>query len=172
MLIVDAGPGFTQAASPQPSLGLQEQGAAPPATPQQAEPAPAGPAAKETPGLINEMGKLFDKIMPSIKSPSETMNDLNTRAKDAVKDAGDAFSRLTKTGSLVSGRVLCPPTADGTPDCKVAADRMCQGNGFKEGNSLSTDAAESCSAKVLIPGRARKPGDCRTDNYVTRALCQ
>jgi hypothetical protein len=25
---------------------------------------------------------------------------------------------------------------------------------------------------VLIPGRARKPDDCRTDNYVTTALCQ
>jgi hypothetical protein len=25
---------------------------------------------------------------------------------------------------------------------------------------------------VLIPGRQRKPDDCRTDNYVTSALCQ
>jgi hypothetical protein len=34
------------------------------------------------------------------------------------------------------------------------------------------DSAETCSAKTLIPGRERKPGDCRTDNYVTRAICQ
>ena len=28
------------------------------------------------------------------------------------------------------------------------------------------------SAKVYLPGRKREPGDCRTENYVTRALCQ
>ena len=37
---------------------------------------------------------------------------------------------------------------------------------------LDTDAAEKCSPKVFIPGRKRKPGDCRTENFVTRALCQ
>jgi hypothetical protein len=170
MLIVGAGPALAQVASPQPSLGLQEQGAPPSAPPQTAEPAAPGaqPAGHENPGLISEMGKLFDKIMPNVKSPGQTIDDLNARAKEA----GDALSRLTKTGSLVSGRVLCPPATNGTPDCKLGADRLCRGNGFKEGNCLSTDAAESCSAKILIPGRARKPGDCRTDNYVTRALCQ
>jgi hypothetical protein len=24
----------------------------------------------------------------------------------------------------------------------------------------------------MIPGRTRKPDDCRTDNYITSALCQ
>ena len=49
-----------------------------------------------------------------------------------------------------------------------------QGNSavYKEGNSLGTDSAETCSAKVLIPGRQRKPDDCRTDTFVTTALCQ
>ena len=68
--------------------------------------------------------------------------------------------------------MICPVSANGAPDCKPAADKLCQTKGFKEGKSLTTDSAETCSAKVLIPGRARKPGDCRTDNYVTRALCQ
>ncbi len=174
MLIVGAGPAWAQTSAPQPSLGLQEQGTPPPAPPQQAEPAPQGaaPAAREHPGLINEMGKLFDKIAPNIKGPGETFDDLNARAKNAVKDAGDTFSRLTKTGSIVSGRVICPPAANGTPDCKSGAERLCQSKGFKEGSSLNTDSAQTCSAKVLIPGRARKPDDCRTDNYVTTALCQ
>jgi len=113
------------------------------------------------------MGKLIDRIKPSIKSPSETLDDLNARAKDA----GAAISRLAKPGSMVTGRSACPRAADGTPDCKVGADKLCQGKGFKEGKSLNTDSAETCSAKVLIPGRQRKPDDCRTDTFVTTALC-
>jgi len=107
-------------------------------------------------------------ILPPIKSPGDTIDDLNARAKDA----GDTLSRLAKPSSMASGRTICPVSANGAPDCKVGADKLCQGKGFKEGRSLTTDSAETCSAKVLIPGRARKPDDCRTDNYVTRALCQ
>jgi hypothetical protein len=73
---------------------------------------------------------------------------------------------------MVSGRMACPPGADRTPDCKAGADKLCQGKGYKDGKSLNTDSAETCSAKVLIPGRQRKPDDCRTDTYVTTALCQ
>jgi hypothetical protein len=121
------------------------------------------------------MGKLFEKslsILPSLKSPSETIDDLNARAKDAAKDAGDTLSRLAKPSSMVAGRMKCPVSTNGAPDCKLGADKLCQSKGFKEGKSLNTDSAETCSAKVLIPGRTRKPDDCRTDNYVTRALCQ
>jgi hypothetical protein len=170
LLLMDVGEAWPQAAPPQqqaPSLGLQEQ---PPAAPPQAEPAPAPPP-QENPGLINELGKLIGKITPS-KSTSETLDDINTRTKDAVKGAGDALSRLTKTGAMVSGRTACPAAADGTPDCKSAADQLCKGKGYGEGKSLNTDSAEKCSAKILIPGRKRKPDDCHTDTYVTTALCQ
>lgn len=156
--------------APPPSPGAQEQ--QPAAPPQQPAPvAPAPQAAPENPGLIHEMGKLIDKVLPA-KTPTQPLDDLNAQAKDAAKDAGDAFSRLATPSTMVSGRSICPPGADGTPDCKAAADRLCQGKGRKEGKSLNTDSAETCSAKVLIPGRTRKPGDCRTDTYVTAALCQ
>jgi hypothetical protein len=170
MLVVASGAGWPQTASPQPSLGLQEQS---PQLPAPQPSAPQGePARPENPGLINEVGKLFGRIMPPMKSPSETIDDLNTRAKDAATDAGNALSRLAKPGSMVSGRVICPVMANGTPDCKLGADRLCQSKGYKDGKSLNTDSAQTCSAKVLIPGRTRKPDDCRTDNYVTSALCQ
>jgi hypothetical protein len=120
------------------------------------------------------MGKLFDKL-PSIlplKSPSETIDDLNARAKGAARDAGDALSRLAKPSTMVAGRAVCPASPNGAPDCKQAADRLCRDKGYKEGKSLNADSAESCSAKVLIPGRQRKAGDCRTDTFVTSALCQ
>jgi hypothetical protein len=161
LLAVDAA--TPQAPAPQPSLGVQEQGPPPQAAP---EPSPS----PENPGLINEMGKLFNKIIPPMKSPGEAIDDLNARAKDTMKDAGDALSRL-KPGAMVKGRIACPVTA-GTPDCKLGADKLCQSKGFKEGKSLGTDSAETCSAKVLIPGRQRKPDDCRTDTFVTTALCQ
>ncbi len=121
------------------------------------------------------MGKLFRKslsILPPLKSPGETIEDLHRRAKDAAKDAGAALSGLAKPGSMVSGRMICPLVGHGTPDCNQGADRLCQSKGFKKGRSLNTDSAETCSLKVLIPGRARKPGDCQIDNYVTAALCQ
>jgi hypothetical protein len=157
----------TQGTSAPPALGVREP--PPQAAPPPSEGAP--PAREEKPGLINEMGKLFEKslsILPKIKSPSETIDDLNARAKDA----GESLSNLAKPSTMVTGRSVCPVAANGAPDCKIGADRLCQGKGYKEGSSLNMDSAETCSAKVLIPGRARKPDDCRTDNYVTRALCQ
>jgi hypothetical protein len=159
-LLLLLGAGETgRAQSAPPSLGLQEQG--PQAVPPPSTPAPSTPpAGEDNPGLIHEMGKLFDKlpsILPPIKSPGETMNDL---------------SRLARPSTMVSGRTACPASLNGGPDCKLAANQLCQSKGYKEGKSLNTDSAEKCSAKVLIPGRQRKPDDCRTDTVVTSALCQ
>ncbi len=121
--------------------------------------------------MLNEMGKTLEKslsVLPTLKSPSETLDDLNALAKDA----GVALSRLAKPFSMVSGRMLCPISANGAPDCKAGADKLCQSKGFKEGSSLNGNSAETCSPKPLIEGRTRKADLCRTDNYVTRALCQ
>jgi hypothetical protein len=159
-------------AAPPPSLGLQspaQQPLPPQAAPQQIEPQPAAPA--ENPGLINEIGKLFEKsksLLPTIKSPGETIDDLNARAKDA----GDSLTNIAKPSIMVKGRAACVVAANGAPDCKAGADKLCQSKGYQEGKSLDTDAAEKCSPKVFIPGRQREPGDCKTENYVTRALCQ
>jgi hypothetical protein len=160
-------------AAPPPSPGVQspaqQQAPAPPA-PQQIEPPPP-PAPAENPGLINEIGKLFEKsksLLPTIKSPGETIDDLNARAKDA----GDSLTNLAKPSLMVKGRAACAVAANGAPDCKAGADKLCQSKGYKEGKSVDTDAAEKCSPKVYIPGRQRQPGDCKTENYVTRALCQ
>jgi hypothetical protein len=164
--VITAGVALPQAAAP-------SSPPAQPAVPDQPAPAPDAPASppQENPGLIHEMGKMFEKslsILPTLKSPGETIDDLNARAKDA----GDTLSRFANPASMATGRMKCPVSANGAPDCKAGADKLCQSKGFKEGKSLSIDSAEACSAKVLIPGRTRKPDDCHTDNYVTRALCQ
>lgn len=154
--------------SPVPQATPEEAGTTQPA---QSEAASANaPAREENPGLINEIGKMFGKL-PTLKSPGETIDNFNARAKDTAKGASDTLSRLT-TPLMVTGRTVCPASANGAPDCKTASDKLCRTKGFKEGKSLLTDSAETCSAKVLIPGRTRRPDDCRTDTYVTRALCQ
>ena len=129
----------------------------------QNEPAPPDPAPKENPGLINEIGKLLEKpasMLPTLKSPKET-----------IDDAAGALSRLT-TSPGVKGRAACPVAANGAPDCKAAADKLCQSKGFKEGKSLDVDTARNCSAKALLSGRKPDESECRTETYVTRAVCQ
>jgi hypothetical protein len=155
-------------AAPPPTLGLQSP-AQQPAPAQPAEPPPA--PRDENPGLINELGKLFEKsksLLPPLKSPSEAIDGLNAQAKGA----GESLSNIAKPSTMVKGRTACLVAANGAPDCKAGADRLCQSKGYKEGNSLDTDAAEKCSPKVYMPGYKRQPGDCKTENYVTRALCQ
>ena len=168
MLALAPDAGWPQGA-PRPSLGVQSP-AQPPVpqgpAPQQIEPPPA-----ENPGLIDEIGKLFEKsksMLPTLKSPGEAMDDLNARAKGA----GESLSNIARPSLMVTGRAACVVSANGAPDCKAGADKLCQSKGYKEGKSLDTDAAEKCSPKVFIPGRKREPGDCKTENYVTRALCQ
>jgi hypothetical protein len=175
-----SGAAWPQAASPSSSAPVQppaQQAVPDQPPPQQGGPAPpqAAKPREENPGIINEMGKVFEKslsVLPSLKSPGEAIDDLNARARDAAKDASESLSRLAKPPSMVAGRVMCPVSANGAPDCKTGTDKLCQTKGFKEGRSLNTDSVEACSAKVLIPGRTRKPDDCHTDYYVTRALCQ
>jgi len=146
LMVATAHRAWPQAASP------------PPPAPQQAEPQPLPETAprKENPGLINEIGKL----LPTLKSPKET-----------IDDAADALSRLAKSPG-VKGRVICPAAPNGAPDCKAAADKLCQGNGFKEGNSLDVDTTRSCSARSLLSGRKPDESECRTETWVTRAVCQ
>ena len=74
---------------------------------------------------------------------------------------------------MVSGRVICPVSANGRRTARPAPTSSARSKGYQRGKSLDTEfRREPARPKVLIPGRARKPGDCRTDNYVTNALCQ
>ncbi|WP_394329862.1 hypothetical protein [Bradyrhizobium mercantei] len=149
---------FSQSAPP--ALGVQspaEQPVAPQAPQMELPPAPVE---RENPGLINEIGKLFEKsksALPPLKSPSETFNDL---------------SNLARPSTMVSGRAACVVASNGAPDCKIGADRLCQSKGFKEGKSIDINTSEKCSPLVYLPGHKRGPNDCKTENFVTRAVCR
>ena len=171
MLALVSAPVWPQAAPP-PSLGLQSPAQqAVPAQPETQQIEPPAPRRDENPGLINEIGKLFEKtksLLPPLKSPGEAIDDFNA----STKGASDSLSGLARPSTMVSGRAACTVAANGASDCKAGADKLCQSKGYKEGKSLDTDAAEKCSPKVYLPGYKRQPGDCRTENFVTRAVCQ
>jgi hypothetical protein len=151
---------------------------------------PAPPAREDNPGLVNEIGKLLKNptsLLPSFTSPSETTEPPKPDAAKPLPAAPEAAApavappaetRLPDNSSrpivpaMVSGRAVCPVSAAGGPDCKAAADTLCRSKGYSDGKSLASDAVEKCSAKLLIPGRARQPGDCKTESFVTRAWCQ
>lgn len=140
----------------------------------QAPPEPTAPPPANRPGFVDEIGKFFQSSplglnlgLPPLKTPQETIEDLNSRARDA----GDNLSRLSK-GQVYAGRVKCPVAANGAPDCKSAAVKLCTDKGFKDGQSIDSDSAESCSASVLLSGKTPGPQDCHVENFVIRALCQ
>src|SRR4051812_5348221 len=157
-----AGPAWPQPET-RPAASTQDVPAPLPPPPQQAPAPPPAPAAKENRGLLNEIGKILEhpsSLLPTLKSPKET-----------IDDAADALSRLTKSPG-VKGRVACPAAPNGAPDCKAAADKLCQGKGFTTGSSLDVDTTRNCSARSLLMGRKPDESECRTETFVTRAVCQ
>jgi hypothetical protein len=153
------GPGWAQTNPPPP------QG---PATAAPVAPEPAPPV--QQPGLVDEIQKLLPAPLqswPSLDSPQQTIDNLNKRARDA----GDNLSRLSKQ-QVVAGRVKCPLAGNGAPDCKQAANRLCTDYGFKEGQSIDSDSAESCPASVLLSDKPPVATDCPVENFVIRALCR
>lgn len=140
--------------------------------PQQSAP-PGGPAApppeRSNPGLIEELGKLLKDSasgLGSLPSPGQTLEGLNSSAKDA----SDSLKRIAPLSgqTMASGRTLCPVSANGASDCKVGADQLCKEKGYAEGKSVDIESTQKCSAKAYFSGQ----GACRTENFVTRAVCQ
>ena len=107
VLVITPDAGWTQTA-PQPSLGVQspaQQSAPAQPVTQQMDPPPT--PREENPGLINEIGKLFEKsksLLPSLKSPAETIDDLNARAKGA----GESLSKSAHSATAASSFACAP----------------------------------------------------------------
>ena len=141
--------------------------------PQQPEPQQVEPpaAAQENPSLINEIGKLFEKsksILPPLKSPGETIDDLNTRARDA----GESLSNMARPSSMVTGRAACLVAANGAPDCKAGCQLAPARARAAWKARASTPMRPRNASPKSVHSAGVEPGDCKTENYVTRALCQ
>lgn len=142
---------------------------APAVSPPQPSSAPLPAKPTHHPGFLEELGKVLkdsaSHLSSTWKGSQKTLEDINAKTKDATES-------LTRVQSVMTGRAACPVTANGAPDCVAAAEQLCKGKGFKSGKSLDIETAEKCSAKVYLSGRTGAPGECRTENFVTRAICQ
>ena len=152
-----------------PAASLATQPESQPAPAPEAAPAPvhANPTVSR-PGLIDALGNLFkdsaDSVAAGLRGTGQRLQDLN-------KGTMERLTGLPMAG-VITGRSLCPRSANGAPDCTAGADRLCAEKGFSAGRSLDTESAETCNPRIYLPGHQRKPGDCRTDTFVTRAACQ
>jgi hypothetical protein len=167
---------------------------APPAQPAPAQPAPAvapdlapGPAFQ--PGFIDALGRWLgdsktriDEQLKStqdaLKSTQETIDGIGTQAGGVAKDAAGAAQQATGAlvalpgTHLVNGRERCPPAANGAPDCAPAVEALCRGKGYAGGRSVDVKATQKCPAWVWRSGRLPTEGQCASETYVLKAMCQ
>ncbi len=146
------------------ALPASAQQAPPPQEPPpQAAPSPP-PAPANKPGFLDAVNRWFDKSAADIKSTFE-------KTGKAAKDATDALSKLPGA-RVVEGRERCEISANGSPDCRAAAETICKGKGFASGKSLETQSAQKCPARVWLSGRPPSEGECAVETFVIRSVCQ
>ncbi len=117
------------------------------------------------------MDSLGDKAATTGKTIGEKAAQVGKNAADATKDAVDAVAKLPKT-RVVDGRERCEISPNGAPDCRVAAQSICSAKGLGGGTSMDFVSAEKCPAAVWMNRRKPEPGECVTETFVTRAMCQ
>jgi hypothetical protein len=139
-----------------------------PATPPPVAPPPAAPQPSGRPGLIDKLG---DLLRDSAEGVSSGLKDTQQRIQDINKGTVDTLTSIPVAG-FASGRSLCPVSANGSPDCYAATEKLCKDKGYNAGRSLDTETAETCNPRIYVPGYKRKEGDCRMETFVTRAACQ
>lgn len=179
---------WAQSAQPQAGQPSPPADSAPPA-PLQPMPAPqspvpplapqatAPPPAPSNPGLIEEFGKLLQNSASGLsstwKGSQQTIDAIGSGAQGAVSGAAKgATDALISSQTMVKGRAKCPVAGNGAPDCRAASEQLCKTKGYKTGSSMDIETAETCNPKVYISGRTGAPGECKTENFVTRAVCQ
>ena len=140
-----------------------------------------GAKVQEERGFFGSIVRWFDEQAASINS---TFKDARTRFEkfgheatvaakttaNTAKDAADAVARIPNA-RVVTGHEKCAMAPNGAPDCVLAANTMCKAKGFEFGKSVDMTTAENCPTRVWVSGR-KSAGDCTTETFVSRALCQ
>jgi hypothetical protein len=131
------------------------------------------------PGFLDAVGRWIDW----------SMEDFNTRMKaahghfvafgEAGRSATDSSTKeftesLPKmpAARVVAGRERCEIAPNGAPDCQTAVEAMCRTGGFSTGRSLDIQAVQKCPARIWLSGQVPQLGECQTEAFVNRALCQ
>ena len=135
-------------------------------------------ASPEEPGMFGTFGRWVDETLAGVTSglgsARGSLDDAAGRAGDTAKDAADAGAKIARIPftSVVGGRQRCIAGTNSAPDCQAATDSLCRERGFTTGRSVDIQSAEKCPAEIWISGRQARPGECTTETYVTRAVCQ
>lgn len=142
-------------------------------------PAPVPPPAAPMPvpekkdGFFNALEKWWDKsaadFKASLDESRENWRKLNERNEKAAKEAADALIKLPNV-RIVDGRELCEVAPNGSPDCQVAAEKICKAKGFAAGKSADIQTNRKCSARAWLSGETDRA--CTLETFVTKAACQ
>ena len=99
--------------------------------------------------------------------------------RDGSAGAGDGYSSETAAGvtmlpvpGVASGHEQCLLAANGSPDCRVAAEALCRARGFATGTSVDFVTSEKCQPPYRSSSRNTPEGVCTPEHFVTRALCK
>ncbi len=122
-------------------------------------------------GAKTNIDDIGGKAANAGKAIGDKAAEAGKNAADAAKGAADAVKKLPST-RVVEGHERCEIAANGAPDCRGAALTMCQAKGFAGGQSVDFVSAEKCPAAVWMNRRKPLPGECVTETFVTRAMCQ
>lgn len=163
------------------TVSLRAQQPAPSENPPVPSVAPE-PAQKPPSGFLDALGRWLkqsaeemDANFKKMKGSIDAFNaQADKNAKDAAaatKDVTDALVKLPMT-RFIDGRELCVIAANGSPDCRTAAEAICKSKGFSTGNSVDTQATQKCPARLWLSGRKPNESDCAVETFVTRAACQ
>jgi hypothetical protein len=144
-------------------------------------PAPA-PNPRFAPGFMDALGRWIgdsrDALDSQLKNTQDALGGIGTQATDAIKGAAGAAQQATgaiaglPAGQMITGRQLCPPAANGAPDCRPAAEALCKAKGFGSGRGLEVASTQRCSARIWRSRSNPADGPCGTETFVTRAVCQ
>jgi hypothetical protein len=147
-----------------------------------AAPAPPPPGANYRPGFLDTVGRWLgvskSAIDSQVKNTGKTLGAIGGQATGAAQGAAAVAQRAAGTvvglpgTRVVSGRATCALAPNGAPDCGPAVDTLCRSKGLRSGQSLEIGSAQKCPFRVWISGRSPKAGECRTETFVMRAVCQ
>ena len=128
-------------------------------------------------GIVRWFDRQTSKIGSGFKDASSQVENFGHEASIAAgttvkgaKDAAGAVARIP-SARVVTGHQKCNVAPNGAPDCVAAAHTICKAKGFDSGKSVDMTTAEVCPAQVYLSGRS-SGADCRTETFVSRALCQ
>jgi hypothetical protein len=131
------------------------------------------------PVMLDALGRWMDWSMEDFNARMKAAHGrfvaFGSGGRSALDSPGKEFTdSLPKQPSarVVAGHERCEVGANGAPDCTMAVETMCRTGGFSTGHSLDTQAVQKCPARIWLSGQVPQLGECQTEAFVSRALCQ